>query len=129
VWFAAANIRDQHNGRAKAVLATLPAPVLTDHVLGETLRLMRDHVHRQAAEQFWAGIRIGAARVELTIAADLEKAWQIGETFADQAFSLVDRTSFAVMERLGITQVASFDDDFAIYRYGRARDRAFDVLR
>ena len=37
--------------------------------------------------------------------------------------------SFAVMERLGLTQVASFDDDFAIYRYGRNRDRAFEVLR
>jgi hypothetical protein len=33
------------------------------------------------------------------------------------------------MERLGITRVASFDDDFAVYRYGRLRDRAFDVIR
>ena len=33
------------------------------------------------------------------------------------------------MERLGIFRVASLDDDFAIYRYGRNRDRAFEVLR
>jgi hypothetical protein len=33
------------------------------------------------------------------------------------------------MERLGITRVASFDRDFAIYRYGPNRDRAFEVLR
>jgi hypothetical protein len=33
------------------------------------------------------------------------------------------------MERLRLTRVASFDDDFALYRYGRARDRAFTVLR
>jgi hypothetical protein len=33
------------------------------------------------------------------------------------------------MERLGINRAASFDDHFAIYRYGRNRDRAFDVLR
>ena len=37
--------------------------------------------------------------------------------------------SFAVMERLGLTRVASFDRDFAIYRYGRNRTRAFEVLR
>jgi predicted nucleic acid-binding protein len=41
----------------------------------------------------------------------------------------VDRTSFAVVERLGITQVASFDNDFAVYRYGRNRDRAFEIIR
>jgi hypothetical protein len=33
------------------------------------------------------------------------------------------------MERLGLTRAASFDDDFAIYRYGRSHDRAFEVLR
>ena len=54
---------------------------------------------------------------------------RIGELFTDQRFSIVDRTSFAVMERLGLTRVASFDQDFAIYRYGRKRDRAFEVLR
>jgi hypothetical protein len=36
----------------------------------------------------------------------------------------------AVMERLGVTRVASFDDHFAaVYRYGRKGDRAFEVLR
>jgi hypothetical protein len=33
------------------------------------------------------------------------------------------------MERLGIVQAASFDDDFAIYRFGRSRDRAFEIIR
>ena len=59
----------------------------------------------------------------------MEAAWAIGTAFPDQEFSIVDRTSFAVMERLGLTRVASFDSDFAVYRYGRNRDRAFEVLR
>lgn len=91
--------------------------------------MLRVRVHREAAEQFWSGIRGGAADVEKVSVADLETAWMIGRIFADQDFSIVDRTSFAVMERLGITRVASFDDDFAVYRYGRNRDKAFEVLR
>lgn len=61
--------------------------------------------------------------------ADIHAAWAIGEIFPDQEFSAVDRTSFAVMERLGLRRVASFDHHFAIYRYGRSRDRAFEVFR
>ena len=129
VWFGAANIRDRLNARAKNILADIAAPVLTDHVLVETWRLLHARVHRQAAEHFWLGIRRGAAQLEKVLAADLEAAWAIGEAFPDQDFSIVDRTSFAVMERLGLARAASFDDHFAVYRYGRNRDRAFEILR
>jgi uncharacterized protein len=129
VWFAAANIRDSYNTRAKQILETIDAALLTDYILIESWRLLNSRVHRQAAENFWLGIRRGVAELEKVNVADLEVAWAIGEAFPDQAFSIVDRTSFAVMERLGITRAASFDDHFAIYRYGRHRDRAFEVVR
>jgi predicted nucleic acid-binding protein len=61
--------------------------------------------------------------------ADLETAWQIGADYPDQDFSIVDRTSFAVMCRLGIERAASLDDDFAIFRFGPNRRRAFTILR
>ena len=67
--------------------------------------------------------------MEKVTSGDLDAAWATGASFPDQDFSLVDRTSFAVMERLAITYVASFDNDFAIYRYGRGRDKAFEVIR
>lgn len=129
VWFAAANIRDRYNERAKELLAAIAAPLLTDHTLVETWGLLKSRVHRQAAENFWLGIRRGVVEMEKVTAADLETAWAIGEAFPDQDFSIVDRTSFAVMERLGITRAASFNDDFAVYRYGRSRDKAFEVVR
>jgi predicted nucleic acid-binding protein len=129
VWYAGTNIRDGDNARAKRILADLETPIMTDHVLAETWRLVRNRIHRQAAERFWDGVRRGAAMVENVTTADMEAAWAIGEAFPDQDFSLVDRTSFAVIERLGITRVASFDSHFAVYRYGRSRERAFDVLR
>jgi predicted nucleic acid-binding protein len=128
-WFASIVARDRNNARAKAVLEGQREHVTTDHVLVETWLLLNSRYRRHAAERFWERIRLGGVRVEIATAADLEAAWAIGEAFPDQEFSIVDRTSFAVMERLGINRAASFDDHFAIYRYGRNRDRAFDVLR
>jgi predicted nucleic acid-binding protein len=129
IWFAAANIREQRNGRAQTILSGQPEMLTTDHVIVECWLLLNSRLHREAAEQFWRGMRSGIAQIEKVTLADLETGWAIGQAFSDQKFSLVDRTSFAVMERLGISRVASFDDDFAIYRYGRNRDRAFEVLR
>ena len=129
VWYAAADRGDRNNARAKAVLSAADQRVTTDHVLIETWLLLRHRIGRDAAERFWDGLRRGVARIEPVTSADLEVAWAIGETFADQDFSAIDRTSFAVMQRLGIERAASFDDDFAIFRYGRRRDRAFTVIR
>ncbi len=103
--------------------------VTTDHVVVETWLLLNARFHRHAANLFWERIRHAAVQVEYIGPADFEAAWAIGEAFPDQDFSIVDRTSFAVMERLGLTRAASFDDDFAVYRYGRNRDRAFEVFR
>jgi hypothetical protein len=33
------------------------------------------------------------------------------------------------MERLGIVRAASFDNDFAVYRYGGGRGKAFEIVR
>ena len=129
VWFAAANLRDSRNAHAKALLDDITDPLLTDHVLVETWLLLNSRVHRQAAENFWRSVRQSGVEVQKVTVVDLDVAWSIGEVFADQEFSLVDRTSFAVMERLGIRRVASFDADFAVYRYGRSREKSFEVLR
>jgi uncharacterized protein len=128
-WYAAADLADVGNERAKRLLGAGEPLLTTDHVLVETWRLLRHRLGRRAAEHFWDRLRAGLAAVELVQAADLEAAWRIGQVFADQDFSLVDRTSFAVMERLRLFRVAAFDSDFAVYRYGRALDHAFTVLR
>jgi predicted nucleic acid-binding protein len=129
VWFAATIARDHDNARAIAILAGANDLVTTDHVLIETWLLLNSRYSRFAADEFWGGIRRGGIRTETPNAADFEKAWTIGESFPDQDFSIVDRTSFAFMERLNITKAASFDAHFAIYRYGRERNRAFEIIR
>lgn len=128
VWYAAADADDRSNARAKAILSDSARWVTTDHVLVETWTLLRWRVHRAAAEAFWQGLRRGVASIEPIGTADLEAAWAIGLAFPDQDFSLVDRTSFAAMERLGVEHAAAFDPDFSIYRYGPKRDRAFEVV-
>ena len=128
-WYAAADAGDRSNGRAKAILSAGEPLVTTDHVLVETWLLLRYRLDRRAVERFWEGLRGGVAGIEVVTAADLETAWAIGESFPDQDFPIADRTSFAVMRRLGIQRVATFDDDFSIYRYGPNRRRAFEVVR
>lgn len=128
-WYAAAARNDRQNERAKQLLSMDEPLVTSDHVLIETWRLIHHFISVDAAENFWNGLRRGIATIEQTTSADLEAAWAIGDRFSDQDFSLVDRTSFALMERLGIFRVISFDSDFAVFRYGRNRNSAFDVLR
>lgn len=127
-FFAAADADDVDHERAKQILATAHPLVTTDLVFAETWRLLRHRLGRPAAQRFWEGLRTGPISLEHVGVADLEAAWTIGQAFDDQDFSLVDMTSFAVMQRLGVTRVASFGSDFAIYRYGSRRDRAFEIV-
>jgi predicted nucleic acid-binding protein len=122
-WFAVGNVKDRNNAAAKRLLGESSNLITTDHVLIESWLVMRRHIHRRAAEEYWEGIRRGLAVVEKVEPTDLDAAWAIGQAFPDQDFSIVDRTSFAVMERLGLTRVASFDSDFASPLVNRARSR------
>jgi predicted nucleic acid-binding protein len=128
-FYAAVDDDDSLNARARELLSR-DEPILTsDHVLAECWLLLQRRLGAKVADEFWAGIRAGAATVEHVTPGDLDTAWAIGERFADQGFSIVDRTSFAVMERLGVHRAVAFDDDFAVYRFGPRGDRAFEVLR
>ena len=129
VLYAAADRSDRWNARAKEILTAGEPLVLSDHVLVETWLLAERRLGRDAAERLWEGIKRSGCAVETATAADLEVAWAIGDAFPDQGFSIVDRTSFAVMQRLGLSRVATFDDHFAVFRYGRQRGRAFEVVR
>lgn len=128
-FYAAADSGDGNHARAVAILGSGDALVTSDHVLVESWLLIRHRLGRPAAERFWSGLRAGAAAIDVVGAADLDAAWSIGQVFGDQDFSVVDRTSFAIMQRLGVIRVASFDEDFAVYRFGARRERAFEVLR
>jgi uncharacterized protein len=129
IWYAAADSSDRSNAHAKAILKSGGALVTSDHVLIETWTLLHHKLDRKAAERFCEGLRNGIAVIEAVTLADLEVAWDIGASWSDQDFSIVDRTSFAVMRRLGIDRVASLDAHFAVFRFGPKRRQSFHVLR
>jgi len=128
VFYAAIDAGDSGHSRARDVLGSGESLITTDHVLVETWLLLRGRAGKPAADRFWASVRAGSVTLELVMPSDLEAAWAIGESFPDQDFSIVDRTSFAVMQRIGVHRAASLDSDFAIFRFGRRRERAFEIV-
>jgi predicted nucleic acid-binding protein len=56
-------------------------------------------------------------QVERTTAEDERRAVQIVLKYRDKDFSLVDASSFALMERLGLRRAIAFDPHFR--QYGR----------
>ena len=129
IWYAAADSSDRCNARAKSILSSGEALVTSDHILIETWTLLRHRIQRDAAERFWQGLRSRTAMIEPVCLADLESAWQMGISWSEQDFSIVDRTSFAVMNRLGIDRAASLDDHFAVFRFGPGRRQSFTIVR
>ena len=127
-WVSLADKAEKSHLRVAAALRDRRGCLVTsDHVLHETWTVMRFRHGFGPAERLVEGIRGGIARIEVSGLADLEVAAAIGAAYADQRFSLSDRTSWAVMERLGIHEALTLDSDFRVYRYGPGRRRAFTV--
>jgi hypothetical protein len=63
---------------------------------------------RSAAITFWETLRDIRTPILTVEPVDLETAWQILQSFADQTFSFVDCTTFALMERVGIHEAFAF---------------------
>lgn len=127
-WYAAADRGDVHHRRAVERLSEFSGGLLTsDHVLVETWFLAANRLGADVAETLVTTIRSGNARVETATIADLEVAAQIHDAFTGQEFSIVDRTSWSIMQRLGVHEAISFDQDYWIYRFGRDRRQAFTI--
>ncbi len=128
IWYAAADDGDAHNDVARSLLGEHAGELVTsDLVLAELWNLVNARADHDMANRVVATVDAGIARVECATSADLQAAATAAAAFPDQAFSLTDRTSWALMERLGITEALALDADFRIYRYGPERRRAFTV--
>lgn len=128
-WVSLADSSEASHERVVTAIRSRQGHLVTsDHVLHEAWTVMRYRHNSHSAETLVNSIRTGISKIEVSGLADLEVAAAIGAAFADQDFSLSDRTSWAVMERLGIHDAITLDNDFRIYRFGPGRRHSFTVL-
>jgi len=129
-FYALADESDRNHRRAKAAYEVLIGERLStsDHVLVECWFLLGSRLGRDAAIRFWDALRAGIVVVLDVGHDDLEHAREVLVRFPDQTFSLVDATSFAVMEREEIVRAFAFDAHFRVYRFGEGSRRRFDVV-
>ncbi len=130
-WYALTIRSDPWHARAASLLTEHQARLVTsDMTLLESWTLLRLRRGLNAADELIARI-LGRNLADIISVEprDIWAALDIRETFSDQDFSLVDRTSWVLMERFAIAEAISFDDDFSVYRYGPHRDKAFTVHR
>jgi predicted nucleic acid-binding protein len=110
---AAYNPRDKYYHAAQAFFHSDHRFVTTNFVVDETITLALNRVgHRLAVElgdNLWSGNLAGIVYVTKT---DQRLAWDLFKRYDDKMFSFTDCTSFAVMLRLGLTDVFTFDGDF-----------------
>ncbi len=130
-FYALADESDSNHKAAKAYYETIIGRkrlITTDHVLVECWFLIGSRLGRNEALVFWDGLQPGIVSLVSVKGGDLKTARRIIEDFQDQDFSLVDATSFAVMERLGEREAFAFDEHFRVYRFGERRSQSFAVF-
>jgi len=130
-FFALANLADKHHAEAVAAYqANVGDDDLqtSDHVIVETWYLIRSRLGRRAAMGFWDGFDGGVIAVVGVTAGDFRRGREIAQEWPDQAFSIVDCTSFALIERLDIRRAFAFDKHFGIMRFGWRRHRALELV-
>jgi predicted nucleic acid-binding protein len=118
-WLALADKRDQYHGRATAVYPQLLSQtarlITTNLVVAESYNLIRRRLGYEPGMRFLQSLRQSSrlervyADMKLEIAAEA-----ILKQYSDQAFSLVDAVSFALMQQRDIQQTFAFDAHFQV---------------
>jgi len=117
-WFAVQVPDDQWHGSAvrtlRALLAGASALVTTNHVIGETYTLLRVVRSHAAAVRFLDHLEETRRLERIFVQHDTEaRAFRLLRQHADQDFSFVDATSFAVMRAERIRHAFAFDRHFS----------------
>ena len=120
-YYASVNRRSDHHTRALEIFAELGSQrrllYTTNFVVAEIHGLLLRRLNRDVAAEFLEGLYEGETAIVRVRWADEQHAREIIKTHGDKDYTLTDATSFAVMERLGITTAYTFDRHFAQYRF------------
>ena len=130
-FYALANLADIHHAEAVTAFGSAVGHHdirTSDHVVVETWCLIRARLGRAAAMRFWDGFDGSVIKIVGITAEDLRRGRAIAQEWPDQTFSIVDCTSFAVIERLDIRRAFAFDKHFRVVRLGWRRRRALEIV-
>jgi predicted nucleic acid-binding protein len=94
--------------------------ITTNHVVAETLTLVRARAHKSAAIRHELAVKVGEklfgealGRIRQATAEDEREAFAYFAQHRDQDYSFVDCVSFVVMLKLGIREAMTFDAHFS----------------
>lgn len=118
-WVAIAHRDDDHHEEVqtfyRSYLLKRGVPVTTDHVLAETITILRAKTRGVAPfiDTLLDAAKAGRALIEKIDEKRWEKAWILSKKYGDKpSISFVDFCSFAVMKECGITDVVTADKHF-----------------
>jgi uncharacterized protein len=116
-YYALADKKDQYHERALEVARTLSDQlVLPVTVLPEICYLIDSRLGHAAMREFVDRVP-AALQIEGLNQADLERASEILDRYADARIDFVDATLFAIAERLNITRILTTDHrHFRLFR-------------
>ena len=123
--FAHVSEDDANHGRVEEVLEAHRGQqlsellVLTNHVVAETITLIRARAHRDPKIRHATAVTVGKAlfsgalgSIHQATAEEERAAFAYLEKHSDKSYSFVDCLSFVIMEKLGINTAWAVDDDF-----------------
>ena len=115
-WYALLDTSDANHHAAVKFKDSLAHPLMTsNYVVGEVITLVRNRPGYKAAVETGQKLWEYIADLIRVMPRDERKAWEIFVQYRDKNFSFTDCTSFALMERMGITEVFAFDEHFKQY--------------
>lgn len=122
-WYAAlVDKADRHTECEALIKQASVKLVTTDYVFDELITLLTRRGHRHVAVQYAPMLLDDRfCLLHWIEKADFDAAWQVFRQFADKEWSFTDCTSYAVMQRLGITEALSLDDHFKQFGFAAVR--------
>ncbi|NUO78720.1 PIN domain-containing protein [candidate division KSB1 bacterium] len=118
-WLALANKKDEHHERAKSVLASINAPLITTWpVMTETCYLLLMRINAGAQVAFIKSYETGAFKAFELSGNHAARIHELLEKYAGLPMDLADASLVVLAEHLGDGQILSTDvRDFSVYRW------------
>ncbi len=116
-WYALFDKNDSDHASAVKFKESLThSLVTTNYVADEIITLVKNRLNHMIAVEIGGKLWNESISTLIRVTVQDEKrAWEIFVKHRDKGFSFTDCTSFAVMERLGITEAFAFDEHFEQY--------------